>query len=123
MARIILTFILMTIAWVFFRASGIMPAILMIKSMVTGFDINAFTSGALLELALDIKDYIVVILSLIIVAAVDITNEKGYFVRKELMKKNICIQWLIYLIAIFAVLIFGVYGPEFITANFLYFKF
>ncbi len=122
-ARIILTFILMTIAWVFFRASGIMPAILMIKSMVTGFDINAFTSGALLELALDIKDYIVVILSLIIVAAVDIANEKGYFVRKELMKKNICIQWLIYLIAIFAVLIFGVYGPEFITANFLYFKF
>lgn len=117
------TFILMTIAWVFFRAQGIMPAVLMIKSMVTGFDTTALTNGSLLDLGIDIKDYIVIVISLIAILIVDIVNERGYRVRDILMKQKIYVQWPVYLAAIFIVLIFGVYGPDFITANFLYFQF
>ena len=51
---------------------------------------------------------------------VDIANEKGYYVREHVMKKNVVFRYIVYFVGIFATLIFGIYGAEFTTSSFIY---
>ena len=63
------------------------------------------------------------ILSLLILLGVDILHEKGVSIRESLLKQPVVIRWSVYYAAILAILIFGVYGPGYNAANFIYFQF
>ena len=66
-----------------------------------------------------------IIMSVIVIFVlwiVDAKQEKGSL-RESLAAKNIVIRWIVIYAALFAVIIFGVYGPGFDASSFIYEKF
>ena len=41
-------------------------------------------------------------------------------VRERLAEQNLVFRWLVLLALLFTVLIFGMYGPEFVSQDFIY---
>lgn len=118
--RQIITFILAMLAWIIFRADTLGASLSMIKSMVTGFNPVVFTDGSIFELGLDEKEFAVLILSVIVLFAVSLCQEKGIAVRKYISEKNIAVRWSVYLLAIWTIWIFGTYGFGFDASEFIY---
>ena len=83
---------------------------------------NAITETELLKLGLDTANVWVLVIAVLILFAVGIWSGKKQ-VAEQIESKNLFIRWPIYLILLFAVLIFGIYGPEFSASQFIYFQF
>ena len=55
--------------------------------------------------------------------AVDYMKKKKVDFKGALARQNIWFRWLVYYGLIFAVLILGIYGPEYDASTFIYFQF
>ena len=51
---------------------------------------------------------------------VSLLQEKGYRLRESLDRQNIVFRWVVYLTAVYAVIIFGVYGIGYDATSFIY---
>ncbi len=80
----------------------------------TLFDGSLYTHG------LDQKDFYVVIIGIIILIVVDVLHERGIHIREKIAEMPLVLRWIIYLSAIFAILILGVYGSGYDAASFMY---
>lgn len=119
--KIIITFILVDFAWIFFRAGSFTLSKTIIRNMLY-FNPGIFASGRIYELGLDEKDFKIAILGILIVLIVDILQVNNN-VRNTLANRNIVFRWSMYFIAIIAILIFGIYGPGYNAQQFIYFQF
>lgn len=61
----------------------------MFRLIFTDFKLETFKDGTLLNLGMDIQDYIIVLVTVAIVFAVSVMNEKGKSVR-TLVQQKIC---------------------------------
>ncbi len=75
--------------------------------------------GSILTLGLDIKDIAVLIVSLLILFGVSVLQEKES-ICDRLSRYNIVLRWGILFAGLFAVIIFGSYGPGYDAAEFIY---
>ncbi len=100
-----------------FRSPTVDVAMIMIKKIFTSFN---FELSEIATLGLDVLDYIVILIALIIVFIVGILKEKKIFIRGEIAKKPIYFRWAIFYILIFSVIIFGAYGPGYEPVNPIY---
>ena len=113
------TFMLMTAAWIFFRADDIGHAI----SIYRGIS-QLFVSAAAWTLSLDMlgvgaRLLIVIAAALILLLAVDLAGE-----RKPLRERLTGWKWTAAVtLLLCAVLVFGCYGPGFDAQEFVYFRF
>ena len=105
-------------SWIFFRAKDFKTAIDMVKHL---FKINftIFTAHPFVNLGLTIHDWIILCIS-IFMAWNSALIQKKTSVRNALAKQNIVFRWCIYFIGLFWVLVFGMYGPEYNAAAFIY---
>ena len=55
--------------------------------------------------------------------AVDILHERKVKLRETVLRQDIVTRFAIYLLAVFAIIIFGIYGPEFSASSFIYQEF
>ena len=76
--------------------------------------------GTFFTLGWDEKDAWVAIIALLILWRVSVLQESGVKIRQSIAKWPLPIRWTFYLGAIFAVLIFGVYGKEINSSSFIY---
>ena len=116
--RIIVTFILADIAWVFFRADSCKIAI---KYFLCMF--KSFYTTSLMEIGLSGYDWFTIAAALIFMFIIGILHERGIAVREALFKRNIVLRWIFYMIAFWSVLIFGIYGAAYDDSQFIYFQF
>lgn len=103
-------FALCSIGRIFFRANSFMTALRIIKRMIT----FANPTGKVIDfsvIALDNVDYWVLGIALIMLLGVGIIQEKIGGVREQIAKANVGVRWLVWLVLIFGVVAFGVYGP------------
>ena len=121
--NIIITFILVDFAWIFFRAPDINTAFIMIKQMFSVWNPWIFFDNSLYDMGLDRKDFWVLCFSVMILWAVSFMQERGIKIREELAKQNLLFRWIIYYIAIIFILIFGIYGEGYDASQFIYFQF
>ena len=77
----------------------------------------------LFNLGLTKGDFIVVIIGIVMMLVVGIIQERGKNIREEISKKPIIIRWALYYIMIFAIVIFGIYGPGYAASSFIYGQF
>ena len=56
----------------------------------------------------------------LILFGVSVLQENGMKMRETLAKQNIAFRWAVYFIALIFVLVFGVYGPAYNAADFIY---
>ncbi len=85
--------------------------------------LGSFFDGSLLQLGLNGPNFAVLVLALVILMIADFAKYRGVKVRGWIIAQGLWLRWAIYLAAIFAVLIFGVYGSGYKAANFIYFQF
>ena len=60
---------------------------------------------------------------LLVMLGVDAAHEKGIKIRQTIAKQGIVFRWIVYYAAIFAVIIFGIYGSVYDSASFIYQQF
>ena len=115
--KVILTFILVDFAWIFFRANTIQDAFLITKNL---FNFGLPFKYSLLNTSL--LELIILAMSIIIVYVLEIIGEK-HDLENIFYSNNILIRWAIYYIVLIAIIIFGIYGPGFDIQEFIYFQF
>ena len=116
--RIGTTFILTDIAWVFFRADSCKEALLYFRQMLI-----CFQKYSLRELGLEWYEWAILICAMVIMLIVDFLHEKGIKIRKRILGERIWFRWLIYLLFLWLIILFGIYGAEYDASQFIYFQF
>lgn len=106
--KIIVTFVLVGISWVFFRANSLSGALYILKNLLVNVNLSVFGSGRVVsrvEMALSIFFIIILIIVEYVIGKKKIDGLKWW--------------WIIYLILIWLILVFGVFGE----IKFIYFQF
>ncbi|MFT5875749.1 MAG: alginate O-acetyltransferase complex protein AlgI, partial [Clostridium sp.] len=119
--QVLINFMLVNFAWIFFRAKSFVGAITIIKNSFY-FNPWIFINGSIFKLGLDSKDFLIAIVGIVLVLAVDIMQRTKHL-RIQLSKQNILFRWGIYLVAVLVILVFGMYGPGFSMQQFIYSQF
>jgi len=117
----ILTFVLITTAWVFFRANTISDALFMVSRMFSP-SLWVLSDGSLLKLGLSAAE-----LAIAIIAAAVIFVLEWISLRKDLLvalrHQPLLYRWVAYYGLILVIVIFGAYGGVYNALDFVYFKF
>ena len=87
------------------------------------YDLSPLLDKTFENLGLDTANWIVLALFVVLMLVVDSQHEKGVQIREKIASQNIIFRWIIYYGAILAILIFGMYGPEYNGAGFIYEQF
>ena len=116
------TFTICCIGRVFFRASGVKAALKIFLGMFSGLHMEYVAGDAIFKYGLDWKNFVFVLFAIMILWGVDMLQEK-MSIRQELAKQGIVFRWLIVFLGIFAVIIFGIYGPGYDASTFIYDQF
>lgn len=135
----IFTFLFVTTAWIFFRSESIQQGFLMILRSVKGFNVSVFfgnsnlqpyewiSSGTLLSTdstfflpGLDLIQGTVLCLGVLMLIIMDLLQYKNISPSTWLDGQMIWLRWGMYLMLIFLLLTFGIYGAGYEASSFIY---
>lgn len=121
--QMLLTFALVDLSWIFFRAS-LGQGLEILKRI---FGLSGFTwftwGNNLSAMGLTVHTRNVLVISLGILLLADICKYRGVKLIEWLCRQGLWLRWLVYFAGIFGILIFGVYGPGYDASQFIYFQF
>lgn len=122
----LVTFVLVDFAWLFFRASSFLTGVGMLRQTAANPGLAALRHPLAMitvdNLGMGRKDFAVLLAALAVLAVVD-TLRQRVDLKAVLDRRNIVVRYAVYYVMIFTILIFGIYGPEFNAASFIYFQF
>nr|MCR5558601.1 MBOAT family protein [Butyrivibrio sp.] len=120
--KCIVTFLLVNLAWVFFRADSMAKALDIIGSSCR-FTPWVFTDGSLFRYGLDQAGMMVLLLGSLLLFAVDIVSYRGTNVREKILEMNLFLRWAIVIPAILIILLCGIWGAGYDASSFIYQQF
>ena len=113
-------FHLVTLAWIVFRSGGLGKGFTYIKNMLCNINPWVLTDGTLYTLGLS-QNYIVFLIAhIIILFAIEHRFKKQEDFVDGVLRTHLILRWIIYLILIFDVVLFGVYGSGYNMGSFMY---
>lgn len=119
----LVTFFLITFAWLFFRAGSLGSSYTILINM---FKINNWTilfDGSLYELGVA-KNYMnVLVLSIFVLFIVDYHKYKERDVAELFLKQGWWFRVVLIMLMIFSILLYGCYGEMYDIQQFIYFQF
>lgn len=116
------TFGLLCISRIIVKAPSLTDAGRMIKAMFTSVDIPFITGmdGEMFTYGVSKPEMMLLFACIMVLLVIGILQENGVKIRESLAKQNVVFRWgLIYLL-MFAIIIFGMYGPGYDAASFIY---
>lgn len=113
------TFVLVAVAWIFFRADSVRQAFIMLKNMVCEWNPYVLFDESFYMLGLNGREFRMLFVAIIVMWFVNVLQTKMR-IRENFAKQNVIFRWTIIFAALFAVIIFGVYGPGYDAAQFIY---
>lgn len=114
----IFTFFLVMLAWIFFRADSVTQALQMIRQMAA-FNPWVLFNQSVYLLGLDAKNVWILFFAIVVLLLVSIMQTETD-IRGWLAKQGIVFRYAVVYLALFAVLIFGIYGPGYDAVQFIY---
>ncbi len=84
---------------------------------------DLLVKDAIFQYGMSREDFAVAGLSLLLLLLVSCWQERGIRLREAIARQNVVVRWMIYYGAFFTVLIFGIYGPGYDAASFMYMRF
>ncbi len=115
-----ITFALVCFAWILFRANSMREAMVVIKSLFTFNEYILSISKTLSLMNLSLNDLAFIVVSVIILLAVQIIQSK-FSIREYMENRQWPVRWIVYLSLIFGIILFGYYGVG--DSSFIYFQF
>jgi D-alanyl-lipoteichoic acid acyltransferase DltB (MBOAT superfamily) len=124
LGKMILTFMMVDFAWIFFRADNVRTAFSYIGQMISNRDWWSFFDGSLYTLGLNYQECHILFFALLALLAVDWLQQKKKMTIDLFLKEQwIVFRWVVVLLLLFSTLLFGRYGPGFDSAEFIYSQF
>ena len=118
------TFILVDIAWIFFRADSMHQAVHYVQRMFTCRDWWSLFDQSLYTLGLNVQEIHILAFGVILLLLTDILRyTKRKSIAEFLSGQWIVFRWSVLLVLLFTCIIFGYYGPGFDSTQFIYFQF
>lgn len=117
------TFILIDLTWVFFRANSFHEACEILKSMLSANNPWVLLDGSLYKCGLDISNFNLMLLGIGVLVFADRYKQKNMKIREVIIQQDAWFRWIFIALAIAAILTFGIWGPNYNDANFIYFQF
>ena len=117
------TFILIGFSWIFFRAPDIPSAITVINGIFRNFNVSALSTGEILRCGLSKANFFLLIICILLLLLFDILKRKGCYIPQKISEAVFPVRCPITIVFICFILLFGIWGPEFNPANFIYFQF
>ena len=121
--QILFTFALTTLTWVFFRAETIEEAFYFFDRMTRWNPWVIFNEG-IFNFGLDRVETNVLLIGIVVMILIDILR---YVKKKQfsdfMMEQNIWFRWIVVIAMILGCIIYGVYGINFDSSQFIYFQF
>lgn len=123
-ARHVLTFLAVSFAWIFFRASGLKSALVYVWEMLTsGMARGSFAEGmSLLELG-EVELGVIVIGILVVWIADIICSRKKEQLPELVQHKQNAVRYLVFYLLLLVIFVFGMYGPGYQAEDFIYMQF
>lgn len=121
--KIVITFILVDFAWIFFCASSMGSALAIIFRMIGSFNLGEALLNQELFMGLDINLFYILIFEIIVLFLVDVLHEKKISIVAWLNKQNIGFRWGIYLVVALLVLLGVIYNYGMNPSVFIYSQF
>lgn len=120
LCKTIITFFLVTLAWVIFRADHLKTGLSMLKSILIVYNPWVLTNDSLFNLGLSWKECLVLVICLFVLLVVSWKQEKSIQIRNQILEQGLFIRWCIYIGIIIFVIVFGTYGYGFDPRAFIY---
>lgn len=121
--NVFLTFVLIDLTWIFFRADGITDALYVIKKIFTDWTPEVLVDETIFGFGIDRSNAFILLFSVIVMIFAEIAKNKGIVLRNVVLKQNFWVKYFVVAVSIFYILIFGVWGPAYDASNFIYFQF
>ncbi|MCM1192202.1 MAG: MBOAT family protein [Butyrivibrio sp.] len=122
--KIVTTFALVDFAWIFFRAESVEQLGLFLNRMFTRFNPWVLFNESLFSYGIDRREWGILAAALLILFAVDLLRyKKNVNLGDFLIKQNLWFQYAVLLLLIVLVLVYGEYGINFDSNQFIYFQF
>ncbi|MEG0494625.1 MAG: MBOAT family protein, partial [Clostridia bacterium] len=93
------------------------------KRMFSVWNPWVLVNGSLYKMGLNQANFTLVLIAMGILFWVSVCQYRGIDLRERLLSQGLAFRWIVYLLCIFFVLIFGIYGPGYSAASFIYFQF
>ena len=114
------TFLIIMVGRVLSRAGSLGDALAMLGAGVSVWNPQVLWDGSFLAFGVTAAEWVVLAVAVVAWMAVDVLNERGVVVRERLEARAVPLRWTAYILGAMIVLIFGVYGPGFDAASFIY---
>lgn len=118
------TFILVSFAWIFFRAESLSEAVSFIHQMLYNMDMGRVKTEGLYGINWgDIQGNILIISLVLLFLASLIKKITNQTIDEFLMNQTILFRWCSVILLLFMIIIYGEYGQGFDAQQFVYFQF
>ena len=101
------------------RPDGLWKTKIIVKSILTDFNPWVLVDGTLFQYSFTMKDMNLIIIFLGLFAVISHYQLQGS-VREWVAKQGIVFRWILTILALLAVIVFGIYGPGYNAASFAY---
>ena len=120
--RRILTLVIVVFAFIYFRAENIHQG----NAYILGILNNPSSNNLLEEIAnskFALANLYPLGIGIFILLVFDIIKYNKIDLSEKIFKLFLPIRWIVYLAFLLAIIIFGIYGPDFSESAFIYFQF
>ena len=121
--KVIMTFIIVDYAWMFFRAGSLSAAVSMTGQILNDFRLYTITADFIKDLGTTGAMLNSMILSLMFILFIDIVHEKGFSIIKWLEEQGTVFRWLCYIGAVLIVILSAIQNLGQSSNAFIYFNF
>ena len=122
-AQCSITFLLVDFAWLFFRAPSLNDSIKIISSIFSVNNPWIIIDGSLYTCGLDRSNFWLMIFCIAILLFSDICKHQGICIRNIIIQQDYWFRIIFIAVSTTAILLFGIWGPEYDSTNFIYFQF
>ena len=124
LGQAVTTFLLVDFAWIFFRGRSISVALAYCKRIVTKWDPWSLFNGELFNLGLDRPEFHILMMAVLALFLVSLVRYlKKQTIDVFLQEQCIWFRWGVVMLLVVAILVYGIYGIQFESAQFIYFQF
>lgn len=117
------TFLLVNLGMLIFRSTTLGECAKLLGRIFTSVNFKQLFDGSVVFDGLVNWDWAILIIGIAVMLIIGIIKEKGTDVRAALDTKPLALRWAVYIVLIFATIIFGIYGGNFENAGMIYAEF
>lgn len=121
--QILVTFLLVDFAWIFFRSDSAGRALRMIRGMIVDFDLSVLWDGSLYQFGIGRVEFDFLILMIMLLAVVDMLHDRKKYVLDIMREWHWSVRTCLCACMLMTVIIFGIYGVNYDVSSFIYFAF